>query len=798
MICLVGDSGLGKSRLVAEVIADMDPERVLQMRAEPYGANSPYRMLRDPLRGVAGIERSTASAMARTLRRWASKYAPDIVPWLPLLNPVLQLSLADTKQVKNLDPQFIPERTAEAVIRMIEAWSTGAIVMVIDDAHWADEASVELLGHIGRACKSHSWLMLANRREGETGFSFDEGRQLPIGPMPDADMRQLVAAISEAAPLNPQDIDTIVARAQGYPLFASELIRTYRELGSTDQLPESVESALASQVDLLDGPARQVLRFGAVLGQSFSTDMLVQLLASQGRQLEQAQLSRVEEFLVQDGSARLRFRNALLRDTIYEGLSYKLRRRLHRAAGRAIEHQADDPSRVADSLAMHFFAGGDYTRAVRYARVAAETAKAGYANGDAARLYSMAIDAVRRGGSASPKQVAKLWSDLGDVRNLAGYLEDSLTAYGRAMRVVGKDPLARADLLLQRAHALERAGAHPRSLRDIGKALKLLDRSRAAAARSLRARLLALRAIIFLAQNKSRKALVAAQEAEQAARRAGESYALARSLIVQEATTLELQGPGDGHFLREALELGEAEDDTAIRAMASTNLGVVHTLASRWDEAVKWFQRGRDLCLQTGNYLEAAFVATNLGEILVNQQRDKEAEGVLAEALRVMQASDFDEGMATIEIQLARLQILRGDFEQAERTAAAAADRFMMLGETLYALEAVIVRAEALSHVGRYRLALRCLDDSVQAAGGEAGYLLPKLCLARARARLSQGSSRLALEEIGNGLQAAEHWEMLYEKAQLLDLRSEIEANETRNADKKNAQRLYQELGVIS
>ena len=115
--------------------------------------------------------------------------------------------------------------------------------------------------------------MLVDRRDGETGFCFEDGRDLSIGPMPDTDMRQLVAAISEAAPLHPQDIDIIVGRAQGYPLFASELIRTYRELGSVDQLPESVESALASQVDLMDVSARRVLRFGAVLGHSFSTDM---------------------------------------------------------------------------------------------------------------------------------------------------------------------------------------------------------------------------------------------------------------------------------------------------------------------------------------------------------------------------------------------------------------------------------------------------------------------------------------------------------------------------------------------
>ena len=397
------------------------------------------------------------------------------------------------------------------------------LVIVVDDAHWCDEASVHLLARLAKACADRPWLLVAARRDVEGGFVPDAPLEVRLGPWTPPTVRALVIAATEAAPLRPHELETIVGRASGNPLFASEIVRAVREVGSLDAVPQSLEAALAAHVDALDPAARRILRCAAVLGRSFSRNALAEILQDSGIGFDATTLAQLENFLDADGSERLRFRSGLVRDTTYEGVAYRIRTRLHSAAGAALERLADDPDTIADSLALHFSRAGDYDRAWRYARIAADRARLAYANADAARLYEMALDAARRTPDADPRACIQVWTDLGAVRELNGMFEGSLEAYRRALKLAGNDPVARADLLHSCAKVKERAGAFASALRDLTMGRRLVDGLDSAAAARTRARLNARHGDgAIRARTESHRAFEQARQAIEEARSSGE------------------------------------------------------------------------------------------------------------------------------------------------------------------------------------------------------------------------------------------------------------------------------------
>jgi class 3 adenylate cyclase/tetratricopeptide (TPR) repeat protein len=798
VVQLVGEVGIGKSRLLNEAVAGVDTNSLLSLRAEPYGANSPYRMFRDPLRALLGVARGDPVTMRNALTLNAAQADPTLVPYLALISEIVKIPIEPSAEVLEIDPRFRPERAADVLIRLLETTRQGTLVIVVDDAHWCDEASIHLLGRLANACADRPWLLLAARRDVEGGFVPDAPLEVRLGPMDAATVRALVIAATEAAPLRPHELETIVARASGNPLFASEIVRAVREVGSLDAVPQSLEAALAAHVDALDPAARRILRCAAVLGRSFSRNALAETLQDSGIGFDASTLAKLENFLDADGSERLRFRSGLVRDTTYEGVAYRIRTRLHSAAGAALERLAEDPHTIADSLALHFSRAGDYDRAWRYARIAADRARHAYANADAARLYEMALDAARRTPGADPHACIQVWTDLGVVRELNGMFEASLEAYRRGLKLVHDDPVARADLLNSCATAKERAGAFGSALRDLTIGRRLVDGLDSVAATRTRARLTAGTALVRFAQDHSRRAFEQAHQAIEEARSSGERTALAAALEVLELSRIGLEGPGDGRYLREALAIREELGDVRLQASTRGNLGFVSAHAGRWNDAADWFTSSRDAFARCGDAIAAALQATNLGEMLVKQRRFDEALPVLTDALRVMRASDWTEGIAMIELQLGRIHIERGDFAAADQMLDRVTADFGRIGKPMYALEAAAARANGLHRAGQSTLALELLDRAIARAGGsDSASLRPILACTRALACATLGRVDEAEREIIDGLAAARAQNQPYEEAMLLEARCDIARQGNRLPDPEDAKAAAQIFGGL-
>jgi class 3 adenylate cyclase/tetratricopeptide (TPR) repeat protein len=798
VVSITGAAGLGKSRLLHEALQRLDGTPVIQLGAEPYWTTNPYRVLRDPIRSLLGIERADPAQMRKQLEAGAARLDPALVPLLALLGDVAQIEVELSTEVAAIEPQFRPDRVADTVIELLAAAHPGPLVIAMEDAQWADEASSRLLERVARVCEQRSWLMLVARRNDEGGFTSSVGMQLSLEPLAPDGIEKLVIAATAASPLRPDKLALVVRRAGGNPLFAEEIIKTAREVGSLEAVPDSLEGVLAAQVDALDPTARHVLRHATVLGRSFRRSTLETLLASEGRGLDPATLSRLDGFIEPHGEDRLRFRNGLLRKTIYEGLAYRLRNHLHRVAGESIESLAADPNASADRLALHFSLAGDAERTWRYARVAADRARQAYANPEAARLYQMALDAGRRLPDVGDADRLRVWTELGEVRDRAGMFDEALDAYRRASRLVRDDPIARAKLLLRRAYVRERAGAFSAALRELTTAKRLIAELDLPEARKIRAKLSSFAAMIRFAQEHFGDALSKAEAAIEEARRASNKAALAEALVVA-GSAHDLLGTAEPEQMLEALAIFEELGDLSSEAMVRGNLGCSAYFFGRWDEALTWWNSQRETCLRAGHMVGEATAASNIGEILVKRGLIAEAEPMLRDAIRVMQALGFTDGAAYAEIQLARILIERGAHEEAEILLERVGAEFSKLGQATSALESALVQSLAMVRAGRASGALDLLDRATRAAGEDASLFEPQVAEARARALAALGRFNDAEQEIERGIVAARDLNLAYEQGMLLRARTEIARAadvEPNPSDLSESERILGDLGI--
>ncbi len=746
-----GDVGIGKTRLLRESLAGLDDLAVMSARAEPYGSATPYRPVRDPLRGLLGLGASGRSPaeLAEAMRTAVLDVDPTLEPLLPLVGDVLSIPVPETEVTRDLDPQFRPQRIADTVVRLLAGRFDTPLVLVLDDVHYADGATVTLLERIEREVTDRPWLVVLTRRPNSTGFTPMTSTSLVLEPLDPQACRSLVIAGTAATPLRPHEVEVVVARVGGNPLFLEELLRSLREHGDLESMPSSLEGLVAAQVDALSPVARRVVRRASVLGRSFRVSVLEDLLEADEAALTMSMRGELAETLEDDGQGRLRFRHALMRDAAYDSLPYRQRQALHLQAAASTERLGQpDPSAFADNLALHYWMGGDMGQTWRWARVAGDAARSAYANPVAMQQYERALRAAERVAGLDRAEVLETWLTMGEVAGLAGDFDKALWAYTNARRWA-PEAVDSARVLLHRARVLERTARYRTSLATLTRALGLVADTDRGSARALAAEIEAFRAQVLGEQDRYSAALAAAESAEKAARACGATAALALALHWK-AGALSMLGRGDPEPAeREAVALYEALGDLGALQRATNNLGAFAFFGGDWDAALEAYGRSAELTRRLGNEVEAATTDANLGEILVLQHRYAEADTVLTDAARVQRAAGYVDGATFAETQLARARAALGRLDEAGTMLSAVRAELIGLGQPDRALEATVAAAEvALLAGGRgeaaARAAIAMLQEAQSMAREETQVLLPQLARVRTQALLLAGHAEQA------------------------------------------------------
>jgi predicted ATPase/class 3 adenylate cyclase len=774
---LTGIRGMGKTRLVSEALKALDEVESFTIQADSYTLASPYRAFRDTARRMLGVRRGSNEEMAAALLETVAAIDESLLPLAPLLGDIAHIDVEPTPQSRRIDLQYRAERLADLVVELLARTLTGGAVLVVEDAHWMDDASQVVLRRLERASLEYRWAMVVTRRPEETGFIPADPRLIELGPITEEAMIEAIIRATPSVPLRLDDVQRMAGRLGGNPLFLVEMTRAIEENGEMIDVPESVEEVMGARVDELEPLPRQLLRSASVLGRSFRPSVLVEVL-DDAIALDGATRDVLGEFLEPDGEERVRFRHALLRDALYASLSFKRRRELHLRAGQAIERAAgSDAAAVAHVLDLHYLEGHDFERAFRFAQLAGDEATSRYANVEAAVHYRRAIDAVRHIDHDRAEE-AQLWRSLGDVLQLAGRYAPASDAYSRAHRLLS-DPVERAELLLSRAELAAQIGSY-RS------ALALLTRARTSLATDLRpkarkadARLAAYVSTTRIYQQQPEKALVAAIEAIEAARWADEPAALAVAMQRHDIAQLILGRFEEARYLDDAARIFADLGDLASLASATSALGGQAYLLGKWSKARDYYEETQRTDAMTGNEAGSASAAANLAEVLVNQRRFDEAIGILTGARRTALASEYRDVLPFIGLNLGRALAGAGRFDEAETALRETIEEAESLGQPMSVAEARLDLASVLADRGDLTPA-RAM--SAQVADDMRERFEPAAALAEAKCELLEHGRRAASASATAAIEQLRERAVDYELMPILLFAQSVSDNETARA----------------
>lgn len=799
---MVAEPGMGKTRLLQEFLLRSGDSRTIRAECRLYQAATPYFPFRALLSQALEIEGLGPEEAINLLSKRVEEAAPALVPWLSLIAVVLDLEIEPSPEVTQLDDQFRRARTVAAVGMLLEAVTTARTLFVIEDTHWMDDASRELLAGLLVGLERQPWMFILTRRPGDQGFVAPRSDQLSrveLEPLTRAQAETLINSATTDSPLLPGQVTTLAERAAGNPLFLVELLRNLSSGGDVDSLPHSVEGLIAARIDRLPPADRQLLRRLAVLGNGFLAEHSKAVIPEAQPGSLVRTLRRLGDFVTMNHNGWVQFRHALIRDVAYQSLPFKTRSDLHLSVGNSIRAAAaDNPETQAELLSLHFFYAQNWADAWHFSRVAGDNAKKMYATAEAATFYQRALSSARQAPDTPQLGLCEVLESLGDVLQQGGMFGEALKFYGKAGRVAS-DPIRRANILLKKAGARASEGAYSAAVRDITLGRRLLASLDGERAAKERARLAAQLAWLRQLQQHPRAALNLALEALEEARTADAPDALARAYRVLDASYSMLGQPSKAVFGPLALEIYEKIDDLQGAAIINNNLGGQAYFAGDWNAAIGFYTKAQDQYLRAGNESDSATSGANIGEVLVSQGRLVEAEPILRDASRILHAHHLVD-VIFADMQLARLESARGNFDTAIRAFRDIRTEAKRLGERHSQLEAAVYLSEIGTRLDDPMGALELLAGARAEAGDDAELYACALARVRAGALALLGRTAEACSEIESGLTIARAEGLQYEEALLLVTRSKL--GDTCGGDGEDsireAESLFRKLGVVT
>lgn len=802
LVMVAAEPGMGKSRLLHEFLQQIDPGRIVRAECQLYQSATPYFPFRALLRQALGIDGHYNWEAASQLRKLVTSHAPELLPWLSLLAAPLNLEIEESPQVAELDDQYRPARTIEAVRVLLEKVISQPVVFVIGDIHWMDAASCELLTGLLSSLESKPWLLVLTTRPIETAFTLPDqpwATRIDLEPLSQALTEALINTATKVAPLLPQQVKTLAARADGNPLFVIELLQALKEGADVESLPHSVEDLIGARIDKLPPIDRNVLRRMAVLGNRFQIEHTAAVLPDTSNAERIRAIRRIGDLMTINQAGWVQFRHALIRDAAYGGLPFRTRQRLHAQVGDFIcSTSGDQADSQAELLSLHYFRAQHWDDAWRFSRVAGDRAKEVYANAEAATFYARALDVARRINVGSFER-AEVLKGLAQVQYEAGSFAAAKSALRNAIRLVADDLLSGADLHLQLARVFQKLGAFTPALRETAIGLRLVEAIESSEAVKARARLRAFRAGILSDQFRPREALRVGLPAVEEAQASGELESLARvySYIDEAYQTLGQRDMAIHEPM--ALEIFETLGNLPGIALLTNNLGVQAYSDGRWDEAISFYIRGQDASRRSGNEAMEGVAATNLGEVLISKGRLTEAEVVLTEAKGVLRAHKYLRFALFAETQLGRLSLERGNFAEAISALKDVVAEATSQNQTLIAVDAAVHLAEAYVRSNDPEAALRVVAEAQQLAGDDAALFEIPLGRVRARALLTLGRHEEAAAHTATALAGSRQQGLVFEQALLLLIQAELALAEDPDSVRDalgEAERLLKGLGV--
>jgi len=390
-ILLTGEPGIGKSRLVQELIRQSrsTPHTALDCRCVPEGRNSALSPLVDLLERWLGIGRDwTPEQTISALEGLLSQHGFVLAEAMPLFLGLLSVKGgADRYPPPDVSPQRAKEMMLDALLGLFfEVAQEQPLLLLVEDLHWADPTTMELLSQLVKDISEAPICLILTARP-EFTAAWTTAHHLQLSRLDRKRVQEMVSGLTQDRNLPPEVMDKLLDRTDGVPLFVEELTRIIVESlpvkGETPSrsftlsqlvIPTTLRDSLMARLDRL-GPAKELAQLASALGREFSYEVLKSISQREEPVLQHELKALVDADLVHRRrgvrNPTYVFKHALIRDTAYESMLRPLRRQVHARIAATLEaHFPELVETRPELLAMHHAAAGQKREAIGYAQKA--------------------------------------------------------------------------------------------------------------------------------------------------------------------------------------------------------------------------------------------------------------------------------------------------------------------------------------------------------------------------------------------------------------------------------------------
>lgn len=690
IVIIRGEAGMGKSRLVAEWLSTAAPDtvQIWQGRGLSYITSVGYGVFRSLLNNAVGKQ--------TTKERWVSQISASLVPFL---KQILAMPLSPTEELPlaALSPEHIKQLTTLALReRLLKAAQQQPLVIVLDDLQWADDLSRDTLRTLCDLIYEAPILFCIISRPHATDLYETAGDdanrvRIEVNPLTQAQSQALLAHNVEMGSMPASIVDMILTRAEGNPFYIEEFVRMLIEkelLHLVDgkwhvistvaleklEVPPSLHSLMLARVDRLPENLRNVLRDASVIGLQFDARLLESIeyhfhgTASIAPYLERLTAAELLEPVPQAGPTIYTFRHILTQETIYNSILHSQRPELHRVVAESIRRlYRDDLESHAEVLARHYDQARVRDKALHYAILAGDRARARYANREAIEFYSRALQLSQHFTHRDSERWAAAVG-LADVQQHIGEYEQAIAFYQAALEERTDAPAEdQAEAMLKLARTWTQRGdmeeAETWLHHGISK-LNELERKFPHIEAEIYAYLgwIALRrGDLVKAQSWLEQALALVDNTSH--------YDVLSTILNHLGAVYHDQGDWDraAHAIERALSIREELGDLPGVARSANSLGVLKSDSGHWSSALEDFQRSLHVLEGIGDIEGTAIAHTNIGGVYIDMGAWDQAESHLRQSLEIAQQIAHPFELAQAHLNYGRLHLAQAQWPDAQQ-----------------------------------------------------------------------------------------------------------------------------------
>ena len=648
---MAAEAGRGKSRLIAEVVREYTAHglTVVFGEAQAFGQTSSYLVWRHAWRALFGLDEELAEREQREiLLRQLTAIDRAHARRAPLLAAVVGVDLPDNDLTRGFDAKL---RKASLEALLVDVLRSKAkvepLVIVLEDCHWIDPLSRDLLEALVRATATLPVLFLLAYRPAESPGGGLELEGLPqflelrLGELGRDQAEQVVMAklrqlFGSDRSVAPELVELVTERAQGNPFYLEELINYVHGLGIDPgdaqaiahlDVPDSLHRLVLSRIDMLAEAPRSTLKVASVIGRTFDTPVLHGVYTEHGTldeveaSLDVARRAELVGIDIAEDRSWL-FRHVVTREVAYESLPFATRASLHVRVGGYLETRESVESDL-DLLAHHYSLGDDSEKKREFLVRAGIAAQARYANDAAVDYYRRAIPLL------SGTEQADVVRRLAKVLELRGGWAEAEATYGEALELFGglDDELGQGRVRTDLAEAMRKQGRFDDARQQLDVARDVFRRLDDDAGLGL---VLHLGGTLASQQGRYDEARAAYEASLTIRERLGDRLSVG-GLLSNLALVAECEGDyASARSLNErALAVREDVGDRWAICVSQNNLGMVALLQKDFSGAREWFEQSMRLATEVGDRWVVAVGHHNLGNASRRPRRVRGGGGAL-------------------------------------------------------------------------------------------------------------------------------------------------------------------------